>query len=125
MTLLVFHCLFIIFCTVPFQDSSRGSWEDQGSSDDAPPLNSLSSANQRANYINNNEPSYNSSSSVIDGNKKSSSWASAQQARVDQWIDSSCQVSLSRRSDSEDGDMLHTMGSESSLPVVEVFGFLH
>lgn len=102
-----------------FQDSSRGSWEDQGSSDDAPPLNSLSSANQRANYINNNEPSYNSSS-MLDGNKKSSSWASAQHARVDQWIDSSCQVSIARRSDSEDGETIHTMGSENSLPVVEV-----
>lgn len=60
---------------------------------------------------------------MLDVNKKSSSWASAQQARVDQWIDSSCQVSLSRRSDSEDGDLLHTMGSENSLPMVEVFQY--
>ncbi|GFY52781.1 uncharacterized protein CG43867 [Trichonephila inaurata madagascariensis] len=95
------------------EDSSRGSWEDQGSSDDAPPLSSISSANQRANYINNNEPSYNSSMPVVDGNKKSSSWVSAQQARVDQWIDSSCQVSLTRRPDSEEADNLQAMGSDT------------
>ncbi|GFQ79201.1 uncharacterized protein CG43867, partial [Trichonephila clavata] len=94
-------------------DSSRGSWEDQGSSDDAPPLSSISSANQRANYINNNEPSYNSSMPVVDGNKKSSSWVSAQQARVDQWIDSSCQVSLTRRPDSEEADNLQAIGSDT------------
>ncbi|XP_035220095.1 leucine zipper putative tumor suppressor 2-like, partial [Stegodyphus dumicola] len=94
------------------EDSSRGSWEDQGSSDDAPPLTSITSANQRANYINNNEPSFNSSPSTVEGNKKSSSWASTQQARVDQWIDSSCQVSLTRRSESEDSNTIHAMGSE-------------
>ncbi|KAG8186143.1 hypothetical protein JTE90_022731 [Oedothorax gibbosus] len=91
------------------EDSSRGSWEEQGSSDDAPPLSNVSRDNQRANYINNNEPSYNPN--VAD--KKTSSWASAQQARVDQWIDSACQVGLTRRSDSEDGDCLQAMGSEA------------
>nr|XP_042909382.1 uncharacterized protein CG43867 [Parasteatoda tepidariorum] len=90
------------------EDSSRGSWEEQGSSDDAPPHSSVSSANQRANFINNNEPSFNSS--LVESSKKTSSWASAQQARVDQWIDSACQA---RRSDSEDGDCLQMLNSES------------
>ncbi|GIY03210.1 hypothetical protein CEXT_498782, partial [Caerostris extrusa] len=97
------------------EDSSRGSWEDQGSSDDAPPLSSISSANQRANYINNNEPSYSSSMPVVEGNKKSSSWVSAQQARVDQWIDSSCQVSMSRRPESEEADNLQAIGSDAMV----------